>query len=329
MHNTKRVWIAWEQHRRSLELAKVFNCRYYSLEYEGPMRYAKCFYKTILILVSERPTTLIVQNPSMVLAALAALYKLAFRKKILVVDRHTNFRLGKKNIFSFSHLIFMLLHQFTIRVADITIVTNTYLANLVRKLKGAPFVLPDVLPNITPTRKDGLSECFNILLISSFAEDEPIKEVLKAVENSAGMTLYVSGKFEKLDKEIVTEAPKNVIFTGFLNDEQYINLLFEVDAAMALTTAEFCMLCGCYEAVAAEKPLITSNKSVLLEYFSGSIFVDNSSKSISDAFKKLIIDFKMQKSCIIDLKKRILVEERIRIDNLENHLSRLEESYMS
>ena len=48
------------------------------------------------------------------------------------------------------------------------------------------------------------------------------------------------------------------------------------------------MLCGCYEAVAAEKPLITSDKQVLRDYFNEAVFVENNPESICSGIKKVL-----------------------------------------
>ena len=96
--------------------------------------------------------------------------------------------------------------------------------------------------------------------------NEPIEEVLTAMLSlqEQNVFLYVSGNYKKLSKSVRNRAPSNFIFTEYyLPDEALVSLLYSVDMAMALTTAYFCVLCGCYEAVAAEKPLITSNKNVL------------------------------------------------------------------
>ena len=84
-----RLWIAWESQRRSIELARKFNCVLYIFEYEGYLRYPKCILKTLLILKKLKPEILFVQNPSMVLAALACSYKI-LSGVFLVVDRHSN-----------------------------------------------------------------------------------------------------------------------------------------------------------------------------------------------------------------------------------------------
>jgi len=285
----KRIWIAWETQRRSIELSKQFKCKFYIIEHFGILRYLKSIKQTFNILCRDKPDILFVQNPSMILAFIACVYKF-FSNCIIVVDRHTTFQLNKKVRPTPQNILFRLLHYFTIRTANLTIVTNTYLATIVENLGGNASVLQDKLPEIPYLENVALKGRMNLLLISSFGQDEPIDTVLSAMRDPllADTVLYISGNYMKLNSTIRETSPPNVIFTGFLPESDFFRLLRSVDAVMALTTSEYCMLCGCYEAVAAAKPLITSQKDVLKEYFQGALFVNNTSKEIATAIHKII-----------------------------------------
>jgi glycosyltransferase involved in cell wall biosynthesis len=202
-------------------------------------------------------------------------------------------------------------------------VTNDFLANLVRQLKGKPFVLPDMIPRLMQTGAAQLKGKHNILLISSFGQDEPIKEVIEAIkhfEDKENVYLYITGNCKKLDELTYKAAPSNVVFTGFLEEQEFINILFSVDAVIVLTTADYTMLCGCYEAVSARKPLITSDKDVLREYFKGAIFVDNSAIGISNAICEVITNLDSHRERISKLKERLVSEWEERFVKLENQL---------
>ena len=320
----KRIWITWENQRRSIVLAKKFGCELHLIEEKGILRYPKSILKTLRIILNEKPHILFVQNPSMILAAFACICRIILRIP-LVVDRHTTFLLNKKDWSSFKVFIFMVLHRFTIRHADITIVTNNFLATLVEDLQGKPFVLPDMIPELQYTRKEELKGKFNILLISSFASDEPIIEILEALSlfDKKDVKIYVTGNFNKLDKAILNTAPSNVIFTGFLDEQDYINMLFSVDAIMVLTTADACMLCGCYEAISAGKPLITSEKDVLMDYFTDAVFVENTVTGIAEGIRKVLERRSYHQERIIQLKARLVPEWEDSYHELERKINGL------
>jgi hypothetical protein len=44
-------------------------------------------------------------------------------------------------------------------------------------------------------------------------------------------------------------------------------MMRSVDATIVLSERENCLLCGAYETVASEKPMILSNKEALRNYF--------------------------------------------------------------
>lgn len=323
MNELPRIWITWENQRRSIELSRYLNCEFYLFKYSGALRYIKCIVNTINVLLKNRNSVIFVQNPSMVLATIACIYKL-ISNSIIIVDRHTTFVMDNLKKNRFKYILFTVMHAFTIRYADITIVTNKYLAEIVRSMNGNAFVLPDKLPDMAYTEYYKVEGKYNILLISSFGDDEPICEVLKAMEmiSDTDTVLYISGNSNKLPKEIINSAPSNVIFTGFLAENEFNNLLYSVDAVMVLTTADNCMMCGCYEAVAACKPIITSNKVVLREYFKGSVFVDNTGEDIKKGIQDLRSNHVNYKNNVIKLKKSLVKSWKDQIDILENSITK-------
>lgn len=323
-----RIWITWETQRRSLELARKFGCRLFLFDFPGKTRYFKCVWYTIATLIREKPSIVFAQNPSMNLAFLVCLYNLLSGVPV-VIDRHTTFMLGRKYKNSPSVLLFKVLHRLTIKMATLTIVTNQFLADIVEGSGGRAFVLPDKLPDLNPTEILPLEGDKKILMISSCAKDEPIAEVLDAIRliDDESITLYITGNSNKLDRNIVERAPKNVVFTGFLPEHNFINYLFSVDCIMALTTSEYCMLCGCYEAVAVKKPLITSNKIVLVEYFSKAIFVDDSPKSIANGINFTFSNIDNIRIDIDSLGSIISNDWENRYNEIEIYIKKLEKNY--
>ncbi|MDZ7833627.1 MAG: glycosyltransferase [Desulfobacterales bacterium] len=305
MSEPGKVWITWERQRRSIELAGILGCDLYVFDFEGRSRYPKCIYNTLKVFLFSRYKIVFVQNPSMLLAALACLFKWVTRRRI-IVDRHTNFRINKQRIVSSDWMVFDLLNNFTIKNADLTIVTNEYLAGIVRDMGGRAYVLPDKLPDLKKSRDIQL-EGFSIFMISSFGGDEPVAEAIVAAGKleEEGVKLYISGNSKKLDPAIRKKSQGNVTFTDFLSEQDFTDHVYAADAIMALTTADYCMLCGCYEAVAAGRPLITSDKQVLRQYFTGSVFVENSADGICNGIIELMEDYEICLNNVAILKEKI------------------------
>ncbi len=319
MLKNKKLWIAWEDDGsiRSKVLSKEMEADFYTFTlFEGHkhlslFRYPAAILQTFLTLVKEKPEVLVVQNPSIVLSFFAALVKPVFNYK-LVTDLHTlylNPKGFKKSIMNF-------LNDYSLKQNNITIVTNEpYKAKIKNKTKKEIFILPDRIPDFDyEFEKTPLKGKNNILFICTFSEDEPWKEVTEAAKLLEKDTyIHISGR-NNLSKENI---PPNVILTGFLPTKDYQNLLRSVDIIMVLTSQENCLVCGGYEAVSAEKPLILSDTRILREYFSnGTVFTRNNSRDIAESVSLAVKNKSDLRKGVRALKKLRTVEWEKKWENL-------------
>ena len=74
----KSVWVTWEDHRRSRELAKAFDASYFPIIFNKNrfIRYPVLSFLTIRWLLIERPDLVFSQNPSIVLSFLLVILTL-------------------------------------------------------------------------------------------------------------------------------------------------------------------------------------------------------------------------------------------------------------
>lgn len=280
------IWITWENQRRTNELARALDvplCKY-SSKRRYLIRVLLLSLRTSLKLLLTRPKRVIVQNPSIILATVACLMK-PLLGYAMVVDRHSNFRLERAHLPSLKEKVFQLLSRYTIRKADLTIVTNEFLKNVVESWGGRGFVLQDKLPNLALAEKIELVGKANVVFVCSYSGDEPVTEVIEAARlMNPSTVIYITGDNRRLKREIIDGAPANVIFTGFLSEKNYQSLLWSCDVILALTTADHFLLCGAYEGVALRKPLVLSNTEDLQSYFcKGVVYTENQAKSIARA----------------------------------------------
>ena len=81
------------------------------------------------------------------------------------------------------------------------------------------------------------------------------------------------------------------------------------------------MLCGAYESVALEKPLITSDWAVLKKYFSkGTLYVDNSPESIMKAVKEMEARQNELRKEMKELKKQLIPQWEKKFKELISYL---------
>ena len=125
------------------------------------------------------------------------------------------------------------------------------------------------------------TDSFNIVCISTFNLDEPYENILVAAKMMPHVNIYMTGNYKKLKNNIIDKKPDNVIFTGYLSDEDYWKTLCSANLIIDLTNRDNCLVCGAYEAAAIEKPMILSDTKTLRKYFSkGYVFTTNSPADI-------------------------------------------------
>ena len=281
----KKIWITWERHRRTTELVDAMgDVRLYVLQLEAvrPIRYAWLLSRTLIVLLNERPDIVFIQNPSMVLALFMATIGRWFTR-YLVVDSHNEGVLP----FHAKHRWLLPLYRLVQRRANVTIVTNEKLGSVVHQNGGQPIVLPDRLPRFGDPGTTQLEGDVNIVFICTFEKDEPYRQVIEAAAlMDEGVRIYVTGRYQKAPSELVQNADPKITFTGFLSETDYAALLNSCDAVMDLTLMEDCLVCGAYEAVSLEKPMILSDTEALRGYFSaGAVYTGSTPQVIAQAVR--------------------------------------------
>lgn len=278
------VAVTWFAHRRTTELCAGLNIELavYATRLRGPLRYLLLGARTLRLFVRRQPDVVFVQNPSLVLAALALVLRYVLRYR-LIVDAHNEAVQPFKN----RQRWVAALSRWVVCGADLTIVTNRHLAEQVVQQGGRPFILSDRVPSPPHTPAKTLSDRFNVVLVATFDSDEPCTEVFAAVEGT-DIELYVTGNWRKLTAAAAVAVPRNVHFTGYLNEQSYWSLLRAADAIVDLTLKENCLVCGSYEALALAKPMLLSDSPAGRELFGASaVFTDNSSADIRRALSQL------------------------------------------
>jgi glycosyltransferase involved in cell wall biosynthesis len=356
------LFLAWAPYSvRAQSISSRLGASLHTLSYKtrlkvySPVKYPLLFYKTLRLLASERPITIICQTPP-IFCPLAAIFYAATNKRKnirIIIDAHT--ATFEK---PWSLPILKTITRWTIRNAVAIIVANAELQNVVYQTYGVmPLILEDGVPQVDYARKEASQISINrdskydqkhlplsrhtqlevkeledasgrtkfaIAVISSFASDEPIEEVIEAAKILAETTnFYVTGDASRLPSRKLLEwqqTAKNVIFTGFLNQHEYVTLLKKVDAIMVLTRRHHNMLSGAHEALALEKPLITSDWPPLRKYFSaGTAYVNNSVKEIVTAVKHVQLEKDQMKEQMRLLRQRKLDEWEHKLSAFKEH----------
>ncbi len=282
---TDGIWITWERQRRNSGISSALGWPLYELIDGSPrlIRYGRLIVRTIRTLLQERPAVVCVQNPSIVLALLGILCRgvMGYR---CIVDAHNS---GLMPLEGRSRL-FLEIARWIQRRADLTIVTNDKMKAVVEANGGEAVMLPDKIPAVPPVEPVTTRGRRAVTYVCTFSEDEPYGEVIEA----AGLldedtVVYITGNHRgRIDPESL---PPNVELTGFIDEAAYWSLLAASDAVMVLTLREGCLVCGAYEAVAVERPLILSDTKALRSYFSrGCVYVMPDPRSIAEGIREAL-----------------------------------------
>ncbi len=277
--------LSWSEHRRMQELCAGLGLELVVLKTRrrGALRYLSLSARTVGLLMRRRVKVLLIQNPSLILGALSALLRpvLGFQ---LIVDAHNEAVTPYINRQDWVRR----LSYWVIRHSELTIVTNRQLARIIEAQGGRAFTLPDRVPTApAPGAAPALAGAFNVVLIATYAADEPIAAVFEAVRGT-DMQLYVTGNPKKLDPAVAASVPANVHFTGFLEESAYWGLLRSADGIIDLTLMDDCLVCGAYEALAIGKPMLLSNNTASVELFGdAAAFTDNTTVDIRRALDAL------------------------------------------
>lgn len=303
----KNIWITWEDHRRSRELAKAFDADYLYIPYKGAkiFRYFVLLLRTYGSLKNSKNKMVFCQNPSIFLAAFLCLFKSVF-DYYLIVDRHSNFKFWSKGSYNPKWILFHYLSDWSLKNSDVTIVTNEYLKKFVESKGGVSFILPDLIPEL-PHAANIKEACDKkITFISTYSDDEPIFEILDAAKAlGEDYKIYITGSYGRYKYRdlLIKNKPDNVVLTGFLSESEYQKQLAISDAVMVITTFEYTLTCGAYEAVSLGKPMILGDTKTIREYFSsGAEYAEPRSQDICDSVKKIFSDLDFYKSQVLKLK---------------------------
>ena len=291
----KTVFLVWAPHSiRAKNLAEHLDAQLYLISYKfkkkiySPVKYIKLFTNTLLILEKEKPQIIICQSPPIFCALATLVHQYLTRTKYkIAIDMHTG-------AFDKPWSYLRPLNRWIMKKVYMIIVTNSELKyNICSDIRRKTIVLEDPLSYFEIAKKRMHEEgeqkngkFFKVAVISSFAPDEPLEEILDAAATMSETLFYITGDKSKAGKYILGKKTNNVIFTGFLDYNDYVSLLQGVNVIMVLTKRNKTMLAGAYEALALQKPLITSDWPPLRRYFyKGTVHIDNSPKEIQEAIK--------------------------------------------
>jgi glycosyltransferase involved in cell wall biosynthesis len=319
-HSHSRIFLNWVTYSsRSETIANAFNAELFYVSYlqkKGILyvlfRYICASLHTIIALLWKRPKVVFVMNQPVFLPMLVYLMSFIVRYWY-VVDSHSGLFTKKRWIWA------QPLMRRVCRRSFCTIVTNDHHRAIVEQWGASVAVLGTMIVGDEGVTRRVICSRASIVVIGTFAEDEPTAEVLAAAALCPSIQFYMTGDCRVAKPEITRSRPENVEFTGFLKREDYIALVKSVDAAMILVTTDNTMQRGAYEAMSWGTPIITSDWPLLRDTFpKGSIFVRNHAQDIARG----VAVFMKQKELLRTEMQNLKAEREQEWQQWVQHLSR-------
>ena len=279
--SNEAIWVTWERQVRNASLSSRLGVPLHVIESSrGRLsRYAVCCARTFRLLLRHRPKVVFCQNPSIVLNYFLLIMR-PFFSFTVVSDCHFAGVVACNE----SPLIQKLLDLCN-RSVDLAIVTNPAHAAYIEGVGGRAAICPDPLPTLSPASSPG-PEARAVLFICSYDVDEPFRQVFEAAAQlyDEGFRFMATGNYAKAG--IDPARYPSVTFTGYLPVQAYHELLLKSAVIVDLTENDNCLVCGAYEAMAAEVPLVTSDTACLRGYFTaGTLFTPHDPAGIARAVR--------------------------------------------
>jgi glycosyltransferase involved in cell wall biosynthesis len=280
------IAIVWAPHEsRTAMFAKRLNAPLFNVHYLqykrpliAPFKYVAQWLKTWQILFQNRPRIVYVTNPP-VFAVFCVFVYCRLMGASYIMDTHPPALYSRKWGWTVP------LQRFLARFAFVNVVDQERFKILFESwgakalvLENPPKAAPDQRPQDLPD-----AEHFDIAVINTFAADEPLDVVIEAARRLPDVRFYVLGDTALAKPSLLSSAPENVVFTGYLLGDAYWNQLYAARAILVQTTYPYSLLGGAHDAMMIGKPLILSRQPALTEYFTrGAVFVDNTADSVTD-----------------------------------------------
>lgn len=273
------LFVSWtKENGRTADLAADLGATALFVNERGSLvtRYLRNTIITLRRVSRDRPEVLFTMLPPTPLLLVALLCRLRFKTR-LGFDLHTGFFLDPKwHAFARISLRFM-------RNA-VVIVTNESLAKVCADVGVVATVLDDPASRTEPPKvpaSDGKAPL--VVWPVSYANDEPINAFIEAVRALPEISFVMTGD---APKALIASAPVNLKFSGWLSADQYIALIRGATGVAALTNRAHTMQRAAYEAIAAGKPVISSDFPELRTFLGdAAVYADETTEALIRALE--------------------------------------------
>jgi hypothetical protein len=289
------LFVSWAFVRgRSSEIASAVGGKAASI-YPGfvssrrlaPLRYLISSILTAVVLLRERPRSVIVTNPPVFPGVIAYVYGRLFGVPV-VLDSHPG-SFGRKGDPLSAHLLPV--HRWlAARVRGVLVTADEWVQE-VGRWGGRALVIHEAPPSWSLARAPELGARPRVLFVGVFAGDEPVAEMVDAARHLDECDVIITGDLRKAPTGLVDSAPSNVHFVGYLDQRSYLAEIEAANLVVSLTTEPTSVMRSAYEAVYARRPLLTSDWPLLHELFPMAVHAEADATALAMGVRTALKDY--------------------------------------
>jgi glycosyltransferase involved in cell wall biosynthesis len=251
------------------------------------LRYLTSAVATAAYLLRRRPRAVIATNPPIVPGLVAYLYGRLFGAPVLLDSHPGGFGLQGDR----ASRALQPVHAWLAPRVTSTLVTDRELAERVEGWGGAADIVHEAPIEFDGTTAEPVRGGRPaVLFVCIFQRDEPVAEVIEASRRVPEIDVHVTGDLAKCPPSLRESASTNVRFVGFLTGDAYREAVLGADAVLALTTEPSSVVRAGYEAVYAERPLVTSDWPASREVFPHAVHVANDADAIAAGMRRAVAE---------------------------------------
>lgn len=258
---------------------------------------------TFKILHDRNPDIIIATSPPSFCPIICYFYGKLFKKELVVDAHNSGFLLP---------WIKTPLYKLILKRSSYILIHNEEFLNYLKKqyLAFKFHLLPDPLPKLKFNPEIKIQFTKYILIICSFANDEPLEIIFESIKNfnisyKVNFQFLVTGNYKKNIELYKKYNEKfNINFLGFLNDEIYTNFLLNASAVITISTKKMVQQSAAIESLAACIPMILENSETNRRiFFKGVVLTEISVKSLKNSLIELSVKLPTLKREITELRQ--------------------------
>ena len=265
-------------------------------------------------LEQSRPAVVIAITPP-VFAPLVAWAWCRRRGRQLVIDFHTGALHSRRWGWA------QPLHRFlALRAAAATLHTSEA-ADEVSGWGARALLLPDDVPDAPPRTAADQRRANRVVVAGSLDHREPVAAALAAAALTPEVEWRFTGDPEQVSGAVRACAPVNVIFTGWLAYDRFLEELGIADVVAAFSTDSTIMNRAAFEAIGLARPLVLSDLPGLRSRFSdAAVFCSNDPSSMAAAVRYALAERDVLAARSSELKARLRLMHSDALAELETAL---------